>query len=106
MDEFARFSEENETETLRLEGPRTPGNKYLYAKLANKHCLNDRGSRMLGFRLEQASLAALMSSRRTEESTRAQLGSATRGNEKERGAQRAAGMGKKRVERGELGPIC
>lgn len=38
-----------------------PGNKYLYAKLANKHCLNDRGSRI--FRLEEGSLAALMSSR-------------------------------------------
>ena len=42
--------------------PQTPGNKYLYAKLANKHCLNDRGSRI--FRLDEGSLAALMSSRR------------------------------------------
>lgn len=46
----------------------TPGNKYLYAKLANKHCLNDRGSRILGFRLGPRSLAALMSCRRTERS--------------------------------------
>lgn len=64
INEFTRFSRNKTSSFLsrnERREPQTPGNKYLYAKLANKHCLNDRGSRI--FRLEEGSLAALMSSR-------------------------------------------